>query len=402
MSGNYNFTFLNPGGNHEIGNAIFGSNGIGYTYRDENGETKELEWGYVSPVNTNELSYSFYLDNLPDAFDKTTTVTLPDDPAENPYRIGLFDMVDGENDLLWGALENINRANTLSFTLNHVMSRFNLRIYFDNTHGDQIKKPETASLTNIFQNARSFDRLTGNFTLDENPDPEPFMLVEEENVWGEPQKDSDTGMIYYTSPDFIVPPQEFVSGNRPRLTVKLTNDQVYTGLFPLAMDLVDDKNNLTPWLMSFLKGYKLTLNVIISNEPGNLQFMPASLVGWFKKGEYNISGLQASLTNEDDFKKFEAECKKGETDLLHLWGYHDSTADKWIINIYQSFTIKASDYTGVWKDKDKEEFPFDFDFDLHYATVIVSHGSKKINLTESNKGAEKLKALLLYGDVPEE
>lgn len=402
VNGNYNFTFLNSEGNLEIGKAIFGSNGIGYTYRDDDGEAKELEWGYVSAENTSSLTYSFFLDNLPDKFEKTTTVEFPEDPEENPYQIGVFDMENGENDLLWGSLENVSRANTLLFTLNHVMSRFCLNIYFDKSLGDQVKKPKSATITNIFQKPLSFDRLTGNFTLDEEPDPEPFFLVEEEDLWGAPTTDSENGMVYYASPDFIVPPQEFVSGNRPRLTVELTNGQVYTGLFPLAMDLIGDNNSLTPWLMSFLKGYKLTLNVIISNEPGNLQFMPASLVGWYKKGEYNISGLQASIANEDDFKKLEAECGKQVTDLFYLWGYHDSNTDKWIINVFQTFTIKASDYSGVWKNLKSEEIPFDFDFDLHYATVIVTNGGDKINLTKSNGGEEKLKRLLLYGEVPSE
>ena len=400
MDGNYNFTFLNSNGNFEIGTAIFGSNGIGYTYRDDDGKIKELEWGYVNPDNSSSLTYSFYLDNLPTNFEKNTLVEFPEDPEENPYGIGVFDKVNGENDLLWGSLVNINRANTLLFSLNHMMSRFCLRIYFDNTIGDQIKQPKSATLSNIFQKPLSFNRLTGNFTLDDEPDSEPYLLVEEADLWGEPQKDSENGLIYYSSPDFIVPPQEFVSGNRPRLTVTLTNGQVYTGLFPLAMDLIDDNNALTPWLMSFLKGYKLTLNVIISNEPGNLQFMPASLVGWYKKGEYNISGLQASIAGEDDFKKLEAECENQSTDLFYLWGYHDSNTDKWIINVFQSFTIKASDYRGVWKNL--EEKPFDFDFDLHYATVIVTNGNEKINLTSANDGAKKLKALLLDGKMPTE
>lgn len=248
MTGKYNLTFQNLSQELEIGSVAF-ENGIGYASRIKDNKNVDLKWGEIKSDETHG-TYSFYLDNLPSYENQNSTIVeLPED---NPFRVDVFDKKNGKNDLLWGSLEDVNRSPILSFNLYHVMSRFCLRVYFDNSKGfENLPELKSASISNLFQKAISFDRLTGALGLNEQPDETPFIL----SGWVEDDEINEESVTYYVSQDYVIPPQEFVPNNRPRLTIVLENGDSYSGVFPLAMNLVGENDVLTPWNMSFLRGY---------------------------------------------------------------------------------------------------------------------------------------------------
>lgn len=387
----------------ETGFADFNYQGVAYSERfDTNGDRIDLIWSYVAPDEYNGDTYSFYIDNLPEEYTETdpnniSTVFLPEN---NPYGISEYKEDQDSNDLWWGSLKGVSKARIENIDLYHAMARISLKVYFDNSQVGDSKSPVSASITNIFRSPVSFDRLTGNFGLPELPDENPFVLVEDENGWKENLDES--GMYYYTSPDFILPPQEVVSNARPRLSVVIRNDnngeyQTFSGLLPLAMYLEDEKGVSNLWTMSFLKGYKLVLTVKISNTAADLQFLPVSILDWEPVGSKLLTGLQASIVDGKSFGEL-IETYNNATDdsLFYKWGYQSSTDNVWCFNIFHNLTILASDYAAKMKEKSQ----FQYGFKLYYSTVeVVLRDGTKVLLTGED-GERQLKDLLNTGKMP--
>lgn len=390
LSGNMNLTFLNKDREFEVGSVAF-ENGIGYASRIDNSRFIDLKWVDLSTTEESSRQYSFYLDNLPAAYGTDVNISLPE---ENPFHASVFDEVEGSNDLLWGALLDIERSPTLSFDLNHVMSRFCLRVYFDNSNGFERLTPESAKISNLFQHAVSFDRLTGTLGLDENPDEEDFILVTDYDSWDRKEViENNKTVNYYVSPDFVIPPQNFVSNKRPRLTVVLSNGESYSGLFPLAMTLVGENNVMTPWMMSFLRGYKLTLTVMISNGGQSLQFMPVTLLEWVDKGIKNLTGSQAAIEDEEGMKALINAYNGRKVEEFYKWGYKNG--DIWIFNIFQNleFSLKSGE-----KMEEQKDLPYEFN--IYNSTVIVNlPDGRSVSLTQNDDGANKLKTILNGGTI---
>ncbi|MCH5237727.1 MAG: hypothetical protein J1E95_08015 [Muribaculaceae bacterium] len=342
----FNLLFKGESG-YEEGRVDFNSSGIGYSLRldsDGNGFT-DLVWGYVSPEETG--GYSFYVDNFKFPFNGSTIVKLPENPDENPYNIKVFEKDFQSNDLVWGSLENADRANIEIIDLYHVMSRFQLHLYVNNEAVGSVFTPVSAGITNIFRCPVSFDRITGTFGLKTDiegkiqPDEEEFMLVEP-NGWT--TKWDEKGNQYYASPEYILTPQEFASDNRPRLNITLNDgekDRVFTGLFPPVMTVYDENNeNGTLWTMSFKRGTRLILTVSVSNDMATLQFLPVYLIDWYEKlKNKTFTGTQASVGENEDFEKlFEAYESSTESEF-YKWGYKEND-DTWVFNIFNNIEIE--------------------------------------------------------------
>lgn len=397
-----NLTFHNQS-DYEIGFTDFDSKGWGTSKRFTEGTFTDLEWNYLLAEDAEER-YSFCLDNLSEEFEtKTTEITFPDD---NPYRASVLVPWNYEeanssqyeelscNDLIWGKVLN-KKASSLTVNLNHVMASFRLRIYFDNTVGFDELIPEKVSISNIFQTTTSFNRLTGNFGLKDAPEEEDFTLVEtfDTKFW-DIVEDPVTQILYYESPVFVVPPQDFIQNNRPRLNVTLTNGGFYTGLFPRVMSIKNENGNWEDALTSFMKSYTLVMTVKISNQPSSMQFMPVTMLEWNNKGTYNFTGTQASIIDVDDLKNLISAYSKGDTSYFDHWGYYEKGI--WYFNIYRTLELDTS-YAG----KLKENLQIPYEFDMHYGVVTIKISENNvIYLTASNKGAEKLKKFLNEGTIP--
>ena len=403
----FNLMFKGNAG-YEIGKVDFNNSGIGFSLRyDNDGKLMDLIWGDVNPNENNGNTYSFYLDNLTPGFDGITNVKLPENPEDNPYSIGIYKNDDDTNynddyntkDLIWGALENTERNTIEEVDLYHVMSRFCLRLCIDNSAVGKDKFPLSATISNLFQTPIEFDRLTGNLQLEENPIEEPYSIVDNQTKnWTIEKDESNPNITYYTSPDFVIPPQEFVSTARPRLSVKLLDNTTYSGLFPIAMNLIGADGSLTPWTMSFLRGYRIMLNVKISNNMADLQFLPVTMLDWWEVDEKTVTGYQASVANEEDFKNLIKAYNDERISEFYKWGFKRSDGT-WVFNIFTNFSIKASEYSSHMEEK--ENLPYEFY--IFDATVSVSLDSEnEVYLNTLNNGAQQLKNLLNKGIRPTE
>lgn len=397
-----NLLFLSSNG-WESGFADFNYQGIAYSERyDNNGSVLDLLWSYVAPDEYNGETYSFFLDNIPDEFN----IPDPNDITKvifnegNPYKASRYVDENNKNDLWWGSLQGVNRAKIENIDLYHVMARVSLKVYFDNSAVGDSKYPVSATINNIYRYPVSFDRLTGNLGLPEAPDPEPFTLVEDEQGWEETL--DVTGLTYYTSPDYILPPQEFVSNARPRLSVVVKNGntgelQTFSGLLPLAMYLEGENGSSTLWTMSFLKGYSLTLTVKISNEAADLQFLPVTLLEWWPVGSKTLTGIQASVRDDNDLdtliKTYNTSVDDSE---FYNWGYKDSTDGVWYFNVFRNINIEASKYAG----KMTERTAMPYGFKLHSASVVVTLKDGTDVYLTGEEGERQLKALLNEGTYP--
>lgn len=399
-----NLTFFTSNG-FEKGKVEFNDQGIGFSVRyDADQNPLDLVWSYVSPNERNGKVYSFFIDNLDSEYTETdpqnpTTVILP---SNNRYKLGLYvdeDKEDPEkgiysNDLQWGSLENVERDKIETIYLNHVMARFSLRVTFDNSAVGEEFKPESASINNIFHEAVSFDRKTGILGLPDQPEADPFYLVETKEGW-KAEKDEEDGITYYNSPDFAVPPQEFVANARPRVTVKLTNGKSYSGLLPTAMSILGE-NSSSLWTMAFLKGYKLTLNVKISNEAASLEFMPVTVMEWWEVGRKTLMGNQASLTKDEDFDELIKAYKNSDDSEFYRWGYYDNVNQVWVFNIFRALEIDPAKYKSVMQEK--ESMPYRFNILNTSIALLYPGGIKKY--VEGEEGERILKEILSEGIIP--
>lgn len=415
-----NIIFQNSAG-YEFGIISFNSQGLGTSIRYDGGKETDLIWEYLGfeydkdDKDKKYPLYSFYVDNIPESLNTGSTfVEFPENIEENPYRADFYRSYENQNDnndLIWGSIEKVVKAPSLTLSLSHVMSRVELWVYFDNNISSEARAPKSAVITNIFKAPKGFDRLTGEWTLPETlPENSEFVLANDDESsefkWERKEEkviegDEIKTITYYVSPDFVVPPQQFISNQRPRLTVTLANDQggngqVFTGLFPLAMNLLDEDGNPTPWVMSFIRGYKIILKVKIGNEPSTLEFMPSTVLEWESKGTKNISGLQASIAREEDLQKLIEAYNNGDSRYFDHWGYYDENSRKWYFNIFLSLDVSSS-----YKESMPENSDMPYEFNLNSGIVYLNVDNNTTLILSGTEGAKILKDFISNGIVPD-
>ena len=402
----FNLTFQSSSG-YEVGKVDFNSAGRGYTIRyDSEGVPFDLVWGDVVPDQPNGSTYSFYVDNLPEEMGRSIVVDFPENRDENPYSIGIYDGDFGSRDLIWGSAEQVIRKNIEDIDLYHVMSRFSLHVDLNNSSVGHEISLVSAEITNIFTSPLSFNRLSGNFELRkyENGEPWPeekFIMVEDEDKWLEVKDENE--VAYYSTPDFILPPQEFVQNNRPRLYVKVRSgdgtEKVFSSVLPTTMTVKDEAGVQKLWSMSFLRGTKLILSVRLNNEVGSLEFLPVSLIGWKEhKGDKTFTGYQASVSKTEDLDDLVNAYNNESIDKFYQWGYlADKDTNKWVFNVFNNLEI---DYE-FYKNKMGEREGLPYSFNIYEATItVLMPGDKKVYLSGA-EGAEKLKKILSNGLSPD-
>lgn len=398
--GTFTITYFNFDREYETGTVTF-VNGVGFGKKPTDGSHNDLGWDDVSSDVVNGDTYTFYMDNL---LDGGNSQSVEIDPLTTPFKAAVFDKEEGSNDLLWGKLTDVKRSNSpLIFDLYHVMARFSLRVYVDNSYIGSKIYPETSSISNVFQSPVSFDRITGTLGLQEMPDENDFKLVDNPDIWKRVEKEIiEDGVksteIYFESPDYVIPPQQFLQNQRPRLTVTVNDGNGkhtnFSGLLPLSMVITDENGNISPWQMEFLRGYKLIMNVRVSNNPIYMQFMPITILPWYDKGTYTIRGSQAAVQDEDGLKKLIDTYNAGTENEFYKWGYKSD--GKWIFNIFQNISISATDFKG--RMKEKENLPYGFN--LHSAVVDVALSESSNALLSGVEGAQALTDLLNKGILP--
>lgn len=422
---------------YSLANVKFGTSGaetMGFvTYLDKDSKAVDLKWSDVTLRKGTPGSAVFYLDNVSHAWNDSAlnpkdegTVVFAENEAM-PFRAGVFDLVDGTNDLLWGTSEAYKNSKKVDFVLHHNMSRLrvviNVKPREDNGAIVDLSHVAKMEITNLYLLPEAFDRTTGNLILPlDPPEANSFPLLDIDNdelenvgelTWGEvvdddtefDNKKEDTWPAkIYTSKDFVFPPQQLANdSSRPKLRV--TIPAVYAGLAPTeapvtfeaslpqnmyASDTDEESENRRPMPLSFMKEHILTIRATIGPPEMELQFAPVYVEDWTDMGEHSITGQQAGIYNNSDFYDFLACYQAGNKVLLEKYGYksgQDANGnDKWII-MFWSKTIDL-DYDTIYhalEDKDNPgqsmhpDIPFSFSFNNYVLKVSNWPGYSEVS-----------------------
>lgn len=415
IDGNLHVLYFPKQGNYQTAEVDF-IDGIGYTYIGTNASRTPLLWDDVAVANVTNQTYNFFYDNL--AYDVYENLGNYELPADHPYRFRKYKSNgDGlpEGDLLWGSVIGVKKSNGILLTLNHIMSLLTLQISIDDK-GFGERKPKKAWISYCRSAIEKINRMSGwvkeysYLPNDEIPDLPDLQLADEDEEiytsgdWGK-TFDEETGVRYYNSPAYLVPPQEFNTGYLPRLTIELDDGSTYSGVFPQYVFLEEANGQISQRRIQFMSGYKLNLAVRISSEANSLNFIYAQVNYWNDMGTYNVTGKQASLADEKDFNKLieaynsassDADKNKDDKYGFYQWGFYDENTQKWIFNIFQNQSITESAISR----KMPKDSALPYEFSLHYATLtLLMDDGTELAISADNGGAEKLKDMLTKGEI---
>lgn len=389
--------------------------GIFYLTYPANGSGNNLSWtvavadfnekndgmGIVTTPQNNELKWNdvgggsvptFCLDNVPTNQDPNgntdpTTVVFGD---VNPFVAAPFDDKDGSNDLLWGDKQVSRDTRRIDFDLHHYMSKVRLVITADETNsqeGDLDLRDATVSISSLVLTPISYNRLDGSLSLGENPDYKTLEFVNDDLEWINIETDGKTTV--YTTRDFVLPPQGLLDDDkRPRLTIRLENGKVYSGILPHAMEVdysqTDKKDDSYPVTLAFLKEHVLTIRTLITKDPPELVFMPVLVTEWVDKGEFSLEGHQAGIYKEEEFYNMIEYYKKNNEFQLARYGY--KTEEKiWVFNIWHSLVLDEAKIKGsMVRDNEQDDFEFNFNrytVSLTDGTAVNTAGLKTLVTT---------------------
>ena len=382
VEGEYNLTFPSTvADQYNIGLVSFGESQenpqIGIVKLD--GGTP-LKWLTVGGGATPTL----YLDNIPRTVAGASTSTTTTFSANsNPYEAAPFDSIGGANDLLWGAKMFQRNAGTLHFDLQHVMARVRLVVTADNTNGEIDLTGASVKITNLNLKPLSFDRIEGTFALDtESPEAySDLVFVDPENEgpdWRDSYETDEVTTVYW-SPDFVLPPQDLLQDDRrPRLVIKLADNNEYSGILPSAMLIGDGVHPEPsyPVALSFLSQYVLTIRTVVTDEPPSLTFMPVYVMKWVDKGSFEEEAHQSGIYKADEFYKLIQYYNKGNVFQLDRYGKQKEDANgvkTWHFDFWNSVTL---DYAKIHGMMPKNDTAGSFTFVYNNYTVSVKYNDE--------------------------
>ena len=345
--------------------------------------------GIVTDSNDQELTWqniggnqpTFYMDNV----EGSDPITVTFSSSYNPFVAGLFDKKEGTNDLLWGTLTENRNTKSLNFDLHHNMARLVVEITTDETNspaGILNLTGATVEITNLILSPESYNRQDGTLSFKESPDYEVLTLVApaDEDTdfqgigWGGTEE-IDDNITVYTTQDFVLPPQGLKEDmERPRLRITLPNGDVYSGVIPYAMTVV----NTTypegyPMTLSFLKEHILTLRTLVTEEPPELVFMPVQVVEWVDKGNFFMDGHQSGIYSAAEFKNLLKSLTDNNTYKLTRYG--SLNIDEWTFVMWNYLNLEYDSIFGQYSGNIK----FQFQFNGYGVNVISGNTSKSVN-----------------------
>lgn len=316
------------------------SDGTGYPYLSTTGTTRtRLNWGHVK----NESGQcTLYLDNVPDENATSTTIELGDS-----YKAGPYTGENCEGDILWGSYNGSHNANPLSIDLHHRMASVKINIDAEDERVEgQMTLPITVSLSKIKTKAGTFNRLNG-IVIAANEKPEDGVTIHSTVL----DTNGDTDV-------FLFPPQKFPTGDRPQLTIVLSDGTTYRGTLPEIMHITEGGSTTDPAL-ELKAGYLLTINVKLVQNINDqaIEFLPAVVEKWVKKSIVSIPSKQVGITNSEEYEAVveaynklydssTSEEKKATCrETLERYATYDADKDKWTICFFANLTLEEGETT---------------------------------------------------------
>lgn len=330
------------------------SDGTGYPYLSTTGTTRtRLNWGHVK----NESGQcTLYLDNVPDENATSTTIELGDS-----YKAGPYTGENCEGDILWGSYNGSHNANPLSIDLHHRMASVKINIDAEDERVEgQMTLPITVSLSNIKTKAGTFNRLNG-IVIAANEKPEDGVTIHSTVL----DTNGDTDV-------FLFPPQKFPTGDRPQLTIVLSDGTTYRGTLPEIMHITEGGSTTDPAL-ELKAGYLLTINVKLVQNINDqaIEFLPAVVENWVEKSIVSIPSKQVGITNNEEYEtavkayntlyatNTSEEEKATCRETLKRYATYDAEKDIWTIRFFATLTLEDEE-TSFQKFSNGDHLTLDF------------------------------------------
>lgn len=316
------------------------SDGTGYPYLSTTGTTRtRLNWGHVK----NESGQcTLYLDNVPDENAEGTTIELGDS-----YKAGPYTGENCEGDILWGKYNKTYDVNPLSIDLYHRMASIKVHIEAEDPNVEgQMTQPITVSLSNIKTKAGTFNRLNG-IVIAANEKPEDGVTIHSTVL----DTNGDTDV-------FLFPPQKFPTGNRPQLTIVLSDGTTYRGTLPEIMH-INNGSSITDPNLELKAGYLLTINVKLVQSVNEqvIEFLPAVVEDWVEKVIVPIPSKQVGITNNEEYKAVveaynklydsgtSEEEKATCRETLERYATYNEETEIWTICFFATLTLESGETT---------------------------------------------------------
>lgn len=358
----------------------------------------ELKWQDIGALTYDDKLTVFWLDNvpMPESSPNATVIEFTD--SYNPFVAGVFDDVEGTNDLLWGyAHIPIETTDQIAIGIHHYMSRVSVIVTVDNSneHADEIDFSEgSVKITNIVTKGVSYDRTTGAIALGENPAREDLQLTTKGD-WASVEPDETTRNItYFQTKNFVLPPQQLTTDeNRPRLVLEVPQAdgtiRTYSGVIPRVMTVGG-----TPANLAFDVEKNLTLKVKLSQDLLYIETIYAYVQDWVNKGTFLVTGNQAGIYSDAQLMALIKAYNENDESEMIRYGF--KTGDLWTFDIFGNLILNEEDVAG------KMATGPDFNLDLtsHTLTINMSDGTVvEYKDTETEKAEEALYNLLRYGTL---
>lgn len=394
-TGHYYMTYPNASNNftYSVCNVNF-FDGYGVTTTQDG---LELKWQEIGPLTYDINQTVFWLDNVPMQADDPNATVITFTDSYNPFKAGVFDQVEGTNDLLWGyAHIPMESPDEINIGIHHYMSRVSVIVTVDNSneYAEAIDfKKGSVKLTNIIPKGVSYDRTTGMINLGDEPEHEDLYLANGGDWASITTDEENPGISYFQTQSFVLPPQQLSDTDRPRLVLDVPQTdgsiRTYSGVIPSVM-LV----NGSPAKMAFEVEKNLTLKVKLSQDLLYIETIFAYVQDWINKGTHLVTGSQAGVYSDSDFRNLmNAYADRDENELIH---YGFKTGDVWTFDIFNNLTLDEKDIAR----RMAEGPDFKLDLTSHTLTINMTDGTVlNYDAENSAEAATVLYNLLRYGTV---
>lgn len=400
VSGTYYMTYPTPSNNDTY-------NVCTVNFYDGHGVTTthtgyELKWQDVGVLSYDFTKTVFWLDNVPMPEDNPNATVIEFSDSYNPFVAGVFDDVDGTNDLLWGYVQMPPESSQeISLTIHHYMSRLSVIITVDNTNENSEKidfEGGTVKITNVIHEGIDYNRTNGQIGLGTNPQYKDLIMKGSTGIWGKVFNDTENENIhYYQTQNFVLPPQQLrTDDGRPRLVIEVPQSdgtmRTYSGVIPRVMNVGGNPQDL-----AFDPEKNLTLKVKISQDLLKIESIYANVQDWINKGTHLVSGTQAGLYNSNDLKTLiEYYNDPSKETELSRYGYR--IGDAWVFDVFTDLTVNAAEMAGQMSAGPA----YSFDLTQHSLTIIKRDGTQvTYDATQSSEAAQALYLLLHDGVEPQ-
>lgn len=318
VSGTYYLTYNSSGA--KVCMVTF-ADSKGYPLVSDNGIYQFLKWNDVMPEKDGK--YLFTLDNLDDK-DNPKTVTL-----------GEAYTLDGNSqlDIVWGkqTVEKGKESADVNFKLSHRMSKISLEISVGTPGIALDGKPVKITLTDVINKPKSFDRTSGDVSVDEEQRRDIVLY----NAILTRNPDEST----YTIPSWIFPPQDFDGKNWPKLRIEF-GDKTYEGTLNHYMVQWGNEGSAPVKMTGFESGLHLTLRAKLSNTTDEVEliFMPVWVRKWKEIDNIGIGAKQRGVYTEEDYERLVTAYNEDPKDekVLDEYGTKDNASGKWTFVLFRN------------------------------------------------------------------